>query len=385
MRSPRYTPPVEDWAVRRNTRKLLQTTHTPNGSNPTDLTVKSVSKHTDTTPGQRRAKVRVRPTAAAAKPKRETRLAKRALDLSGAEVEKLIEEYDPRTRRPQLCSAELWEREGENVKRIVRTAVAADPALSVKASLSTLTALLVWAEKEALGLTAEEALACHHVDTYSARLARAGASRRTILRRIAEANGQDLSASRVTIGKTPLQPPYTEGEIQTLLAHASALTNGHRKKLLTAMIGLGAGVGLVRGAQRGVCKNALHHHSGTSKNDSHHNNTPPQETLHLKHNGICRPVHPLLSSALLALEDDGEAFISLGLGKNYLSRANTLLKRTPGTPHLNPDRLRAFYVTWILSIGLPLKDTLLILDLKKPGSLQAYLEFLPEAKKACDE
>lgn len=334
---------------------------------------------------KREAKVTARNTAAKPEPKRKARLKAKSGELTENELAAIINEYNPRRRLPALCSANLWEREGENIRRLVAAAAANDPELPVAASLSALTLFLVWVEKEELGLTADAALTGQNIDTFSARLDRAGASRRYVLRRLATAAGIDLLESQVTIGKTPLRPPYTENEIRVLLAHASALTNGHRKKLLTAMIGLGAGVGLVRGAQRGVCKNALHHHSGTSKDDPHHNPTSPHGTLHLKHNGICRPVHPLLSSALLALEDNGEPFISLGLGKNYLSQANTLLKRTPGTPHLNPDRLRAFYVTWILSIGKPLKDTLLILDLKKPGSLQAYLEFLPEAKKACDE
>lgn len=328
----------------------------------------------------RTANVKAKNTTTKPLPKREARLKAKSGDLTETEIAETIEAYNPRRRRPMICSQNLWEREEANIKRLVAEAAANDPEIPIAASLSALTMLLVWAEKEELGLSAEAALTGQHIDTFAASLDRAGASRRYVLRRLAIASNVAITASMITIGKTPLQAPYTEGEIQTLLAHAEALTNEHRKRLLIAIIGLGAGVGLVRGAQRGVCKNALHHHSGTSNDDSRHNNT-----LHLKHNGICRPVHPLLSSALLALEDDGEAFISLGLGKNYLSRANTLLKRTPGTPHLNPDRLRAFYVTWILSIGLPLKDTLLILDLKKPGSLQAYLEFLPETKKACDE
>lgn len=385
MRSPRYTPPVERWAARKNTRKLLQSLHTPNETRTPGVTVIDVRKQSTSRTSTRTANVKAKNTTTKPLPKREARLKAKSGDLTETEIAETIEAYNPRRRRPMICSQDLWEREEANIKRLVAEAAANDPEIPIAASLSALTMLLVWAEKEELGLSAEAALTGQHIDTFAASLDRAGASRRYVLRRLAIASNVAITASMITIGKTPLQAPYTDEEIRTLLAHAEALTNEHRKRLLIAIIGLGAGVGLVRGAQRGVCKNALHHHSGTSKHDSPHNNTPLQETLHLKHNGICRPVHPLLSSALLALEDDGEAFISLGLGKNYLSRASTLLKKSPGTPLISADRLRAFYVTWILSIGLPLKDTLLILDLKKPGSLQAYLEFLPETKKACDE
>jgi hypothetical protein len=347
-----------------------------NGHQPPGLTVLSVTKQTK----RLTAKVNAKSTAAKPLAKRKARLKAKSGEMTEAEITATIEAYNPRKRQPALCSANLWEREETNIKRLVKSAATNDSDLPVAASLSALTMLLVWAEKEELGLSAETVLTGQNIDTFAARLNRAGASRRYVLRKLANAAGMSITTSAITIGKTPLQTPYTENEIRTLLQHAEALTNEHRREQLIAIIGLGAGVGLVRGTQKGVCKNAVHHHSDNSNDDSRHN-----RTLHLKHNGICRPIHPLLSKPLLSLPDTEKPFISSDLGKNYLSRVNTLLKKSPETPQLSADRLRAFYVTWILSSGLPLKTTLQVLDLKKPGSLTAYIEFLPEPKQACDE
>jgi integrase len=333
----------------------------------------------------RQPKARSRIGAATRKPLREVRTSPEARELSEETIATTIENYDP-TRGAtttgkkvvRRASSELWSRVGDEVKAIVGEATRTDPSIRVAMALSTLTGFIVWAEQEHLGLTPRALvagpMAAANIDSYAARLAKAGGSRRYTLRKIASAINPELTRSSISIGKPQLQQPYSVDEIEELLERIQSLTNAHRRRVLLGMVALGAGAGLVRGMQRGVCKNDVHHHSDRSEDE-----------LYVRHNGICRPVHPLLRSALLEMPEDEQPLTGTAQGKNYLSRANTWLNTTADTTRITPDRLRAFYAVWLLSSGRPLQDVLSILGLKKPGSLEAYLEFLPKSTLVCSE
>jgi len=333
--------------------------------------------------GKRSAPVRVKKAAAGAAPVRSSRLSAPASSFSAEDLKRVVDEFDPSRKLPsddstvRRASSALWSRVGDDVRGIVLEAAGRDPGIRVAMALTSFTGFVVWAEKESLGLSPRELLcgpnAAALIDSYSARFERAGASRRAALRRLALAVNPNLAVSSITIGKIPLQQPYSSTEIEALLEFASSLTNSHRSSMLLAVIGLGAGAGLVRGMQRGVCKNDVHSHSDARADE-----------VFLRNNGICRPVHPLLAPTLNALPDSDRPLIPVNAGKNYVSRISVWID-SDSLPVLSADRLRAFYAVWLLSSGRPLQNVLSILGLKKPGSLEAYLEFLPEPPEACSE
>ena len=158
--------------------------------------------------------------------------------------------------------------------------------------------------------------------------------------------------------------------------YARALTNKNRQNRLLAIIALAAGAGLVRGNQRNVCKNDVHEHS------KEHIETDIK--LYVKHKNVCRPVHPFLASTLLSLENE-TLHVSTQRCKNYLSQPVSWITPTSGLERLSIDRLRAFYVKWILETKMPLKHALKILDLKTISGLSGYLKHLEEPKATCDE
>ncbi len=307
------------------------------------------------------------------------RLARSVENLGFEQAETMIETFDPLRSRPQKCSALLWRSRGGEVRDLMLEAARQEPGISVPMGLSTLTGFLVWAEQEHLEGSLREALTARNIDRYAARFARAAASRRHTLRALARAAGVALEESQILIPKPDLNAPYTDEDLHALIEFAEHLTNEHRSKRLLASLFLGAGAGLVRGAQTGVCRGAIHRHSG--KHDA-----CDDSRIFLRLDTHCRPIHPLLARSTPTLErlfQAEELLAESGRGKNYHNKPK---KWVPANlPEYSPDRLRATYIKWVLDTGYPLKDALMFCDLKTVSGLTGYIKHLNHSKPVCVE
>jgi hypothetical protein len=202
------------------------------------------------------------------------------------------------------------------------------------------------------------------------------------LHSVARAAGGPLEDSQILIAKPDLNAPYTDEDLHALIEFAENLTNVHRSKRLLASLFLGAGVGLVRGTQTGVCRGAIHSH-----NEKHDGEPACDETdLFLRLDTHCRPIHPLLTRSTPILEQlfrSDEPLAGSGRSKN---RHNKPKKWVPANlPEYNPDQLRATYVKWVLDTGYPLKDTLLYCDLRTVSGLTGYIKHLNDTNTVCVE
>jgi hypothetical protein len=300
-------------------------------------------------------------------------------NLGFEQAESLIKSFDPLRSRPQKCSALLWRSRGGEVRDLMREAVGEEPAISIPMGLSTLTGFLVWVEQERLEGPLRETLTARNIDRYAARFARAAASRRHTLRALARAADVALEDSQILIPKPDLNAPYRDEDLRALIEFAEHLTNEHRRRRLLASLFLGAGAGLVRGTQKGVCRGAIHRHSGD-------NDACDDPRIFLRLDTHCRPIHPLLARSAPILErlfQAEETLVESGRGKNYHNKPK---KWVPANlPEYNPDRLRATYVKWVLDTGYPLKDTLLYCDLRAVSGLTGYLKHLADTRTVCVE
>jgi hypothetical protein len=311
---------------------------------------------------------------------RATQRGARSVEHLGFEqAETLIESFDPLRSRPQKCSALLWRSRGGEVRDLMREAVGQEPGISIPMGLSTLTGFLVWVEEEHLEGSLRETLTARNIDRYAARFARAAASRRHTLRKIAAAAGVPLEDSQILIPKPDLNAPYTDEDLHALIEFAENLTNEHRSKRLLAGVFLGAGAGLVRGTQTDVCRGAIHRHSG--KDDA-----CDDPRIFLRLDTHCRPIHPLLTRTATTLErlfQAEETLTESGRSKNYHNKPK---KWVPANlPEYNPDRLRATYIKWVLDTGYPLKDALLYCDLKTVSGLTGHIKHLNDTNTVCVE
>ncbi len=292
------------------------------------------------------------------------------------ENQRLIEEYNPSIRKSNRCTVDHWDAYGSEIKDLVRVTISKHPLTRAGGLLSALTALTIWADNETLGRSVIELLTREHIDTYTSTLEKAQGTRRHQLNLIRDANRADTSNSKVKFAKKPLATPYQWHEIEQYLNYALALTNQNRQNRLLAIIALAAGAGLVRGNQRNVCKKDIHEHS------EEHIETDIK--LYVKHKNVCRPVHPFLTSTLASLENE-TLHVSTLRCKNYLSQPVSWITPASGLERLSIDRLRAFYIKWLLETKTPLKHALKILDLKTISGIAGYLKHLEEPKATCDE
>jgi hypothetical protein len=306
-------------------------------------------------------------------------VARTVKNLGLAHAEQMIATFDPLKSRPQKCSAALWRSRGGEVRDLMLEAARTDTSISIPMGLSTLTGFLVWVEEEHLEGSLRETLTAWNIDRYAARFARAAASRRHTLRKIAAAAGVPLEDSQILIAKPDLNAPYTDEDLHALIEFAENLTNEHRSKRLLAGVFLGAGAGLVRGTQTGVCRGAIHRHS--EKRDA-----CDDPRIFLRLDTHCRPIHPLLTRSTPILEQlfrSDELLAGSGRSKN---RHNKPKKWVPANlPEYNPDQLRATYVKWVLDTGYPLKDALLFCDLKTVSGLTGYIKHLNDTNTVCVE
>lgn len=330
---------------------------------------------------QAKAPVRVK-TPRIGKPKRETRLSAKAGQMPAGEVLARIEAFNPLRSRPQKCSAKTWAKHQDAIRDLVSRAAEKEPGISIAVALSALTGFASYVENESLTGKLETLLTAANIDTYCSRFNRAAASRRHALRQIAQSAGISLQPSAILVAKQPLKEPYSENEIEAYIEYATNLTNQHRRGRLLSTLLLGAGFGLVRGAQAGVCHGALHRH-----NVKQEDGTATDTQYHLRVNDCCLPLHPLLASTaehLLAEQNSGSEtfFVPPRTNKNQHNKPAAWIPAH--LPKLQPDRLRSFYATWILSVGYPLRAAMQILHIETVSGLSGYLPHLPTLE-SCDE
>jgi hypothetical protein len=316
------------------------------------------------------------------KPKRETRFSAKAREMLAEEVLARIEAFNPLRSRPQKRSAKTWAKHQDAIRDLATRAAEKEPGISIAVALSALTGFASYVENESLTGELETLLTTAHIDTYCSRFNRAAASRRHALRQIAQSAGISLQPSAILVAKQPLKEPYSENEIEAYIEYATNLTNQHRRGRLLSTLLLGAGFGLVRGAQTGVCHSALHRH-----NIKQEDGTATEGQYHLRARDCCLPLHPLLASTaelLLAEQNtDGETFfVPPRTNKNQYNKPAAWIPAH--LPKLQPDRLRSFYATWILSAGYPLRAAMQILHIETVSGLSGYLPHLPTLE-ACDE
>jgi len=362
-----------------NSRNLLQNSAPKNAVEPPGGTLKDVNRNTKTKTKTKTETARIKPPS-----KRQqtsgTGDRTREPQVDAAEAETIIEAFDPLRSRPQKCSADFWRRRGEAIKRAVREAATSEPQISVRMSLTTLTGFLVWVEQEHLEGDLNEVLTGRNIDRYAAQFSKAAASRRHALRVLAKALEIELEESKIWIPKQSLAAGYSEDEMLSLLEYAENLTNLHRRKRLLANILLGAGAGLVRGAQTGVCRGAIHRHN------ERHDDRSGHDGMFLRLDTHCRPIHPLLTSTaetLAQLFSADEDLVESGRSKNHHNKPKKWVPKH--LPEYNLDKMRSTYVQWVLETGYPLKATLLYVGMMTVSGLAGYLPHLQEPKAGCSE
>jgi hypothetical protein len=159
---------------------------------------------------------------------------------------------------------------------------------------------------------------------------------RSMLRRLAEANGVSPSATPLGYTRRPIAAPYSVSELDALLAFAEGMTNLNRRTGLLALLALGAGAGLARKGLRGVSASSVHLHD---------------DRLFVRSGGYCAAVRAEFTAVLNSvckLRPTGQLIggdHSVNVSKVHVSWIHGRV----GVPELDADRLRSTYICGLIS------------------------------------
>jgi hypothetical protein len=201
---------------------------------------------------------------------------------------------------------------------------------------SPLVRIAVWANSQGLPLTIDAVLDAQVIEAYCATLAVGSVDTRSMLRRLAEANGVSPSATPLGYTRRPIAAPYSVSELDALLAFAEGMTNLNRRTGLLALLALGAGAGLARKGLRGVSASSVHLHD---------------DRLFVRSGGYCAAVRAEFTAVLNSvckLRPTGQLIggdHSVNVSKVHVSWIHGRV----GVPELDADRLRSTYICGLIS------------------------------------
>lgn len=281
----------------------------------------------------------------------------------------LVASYNPLKSKFPLCTKDEWAAVGPTV----REAVAHLHGLGnhgLRAYLTGMTRLAVWAHREGLPLDIDTLLSHQVIEAHTATLTGSAGTFRTQLRRLAAVNGITVETTGAAYGKQSIATPYTTNEVRALLGFAQAMSNQNRRSQLTGFVLLGAACGFSRGDLRGVCKNDVHEHNGV---------------CHVRTQNRCTPI-------LEEFRDDFEMylhgcqdgpFVGVKPGANITDRMTEWVGERAGLPKLSGDRLRGFFVLEHLRRGTPVLELLAISGLVRAESIDQYLPYVTLPATRC--
>ena len=270
-----------------------------------------------------------------------------------------VASYNPRKSKFPLCTRDEWVAVGPTVREAVsRLDGLSDHGL--RAYLTGMTRLAVWAHREGLPLDIDTLLSHQVIEAHTATLTGSAGTFRSQLRRLAAVNGVTVETTGASYGKQSIAAPYTTIEVRALLGFAQAMSNQNRRSQLTGFVLLGAACGFSRGDLRGVCKNDVHEHNGVR---------------HVRTQNRCTPI-------LEEFRDDFEQylqwcqdgpFVGVKSGTNVTDRMTEWVGERAGLPKLSGDRLRGFFIVEHLRLGTPLLELLAISGFLRAESFDQYL------------
>lgn len=285
----------------------------------------------------------------------------------------LLQTYNPPYSRNRPCPQPVW----DAVAATVRAALVPLAHLSTDSfqpHLSAMTKLAIWAHQNALPISVPSLLSDAVIDAYTRATYSGNSTARSQLRRIADANGIDRDGSGAELPKRSLNGPYTLEEINTFIAHASALTSAHRRVASLTVILLGAGCGVTRSGFRTTSVSSLHDHvvDGSS-------------TLHVRNNERCIPVLDEFSDELRALAEISNVnpFDNVADKSRITTRVVSWMSNIRNAPAFSPDRLRAYFVCEHMRRGTSLMRLLEITGLQNTNALDGYLQFVQRSNLSC--
>jgi hypothetical protein len=285
----------------------------------------------------------------------------------------LIDSYFPLKSKDPICTRAEWEQISGFV-RATAGKVQVDSARGIRPYLTATTRISVWGLRNGFPLEVGVLLSTAAIEHFSASLPSGTGTFRSVLRRLADANGVAVeTAGTVGYAKPELQAPYSADEVAAMWRFARALTNQHRQVCLRALLVLGLGCGLARTDLRGVDGPAIHTHDGDSR-------------TFVATNGRCVPVAEPYVTELTWVAEQRPIGQLIGTARtgNLTNRHVEWMANRAGVPELSSDRLRSTWMCAHLANGVALVDLMAWSGLKGAASLDGYLTQLLSVVSTCE-
>ena len=277
----------------------------------------------------------------------------------------LLERYNPALGVHHLVTPSEWSAVGDLVREAARpfTRLAGE---QVRDYLRAMTKLTAFAHRLDGPLTVEVVLAPWTIRAYLDSVPAGARDEAPYLWRLAREHQtvEPDAQVRTEVGRRPLSPPYTVGEVDALLATARALGTRLRRTQLLAVVVLGAGCGLVRQRARVVTAADVH---------------PHDDGLFVRAAGSCSKVRSAFESDLAELRALRPVGPLVGPPRSTgtTHQLHAVLDGRRGIPHLSVDRLRATYLDALLRGEASIVEVFAWSGLKNYESLARYIEQLP--------
>jgi hypothetical protein len=291
------------------------------------------------------------------------------VDEDASDSDQFINNYNGAHGKLGPCTAAEWEK----VRPLFRTALGPMSEMAPKTLRKYTCALVrvaVWTDTQGLPLTVANVLDAQVIEAYCSTLLVGAADARSRLRRIAQANGVNITTAPLGYTRRQVAAPYTSSELDALFAFAAGMTNANRRTSLLALLVLGAGAGLARSDLRGVCASSVHNHD---------------DQLFVLSGEYCAAVQAEYVAELTAvcqLRPAGQ-LIGNHHSKNVTSAHVSWVHGRVGVPELNADRLRSTYICTLIAERVALTDIMEWTGLTQMQTLINYWTHVPQLPARC--
>jgi integrase len=289
------------------------------------------------------------------------------------ETADFVANYNPTKSKFPLAAVKEWAEVGD----LVREAVAPMTwmaAHTLRPYLNAVTKLAVWAFRLGLPMDLEYLLNPQVIASFEVNQEQGVASVTAQLSRLGLAHDIEPEVNKEAVGvaRPKYQRPYTKEEIDTLVAFARAHTNEYRRAVLTAIIALGAGAGVVRSRMRDVSSTNVHQHD--------------DGVTYVRTATNCAKVREefveLLNEACVARGHS--QLVGDGAGEDLTNRAVAWVAGRVGVPELNIDSLRATYMCSLIEADVPFRQIMAWSGLATVEGLSGYLEYCSPVARSCE-
>lgn len=283
-----------------------------------------------------------------------------------------IATYSPRKQTLGAGQSTDWVKIGPVVREAVLPLSHLSPA-TIQPMMSSLTLLCVWALGEGVELSVASVLAHSSIENFTARAGQAASSYRSMLRRVAKANGVATPAINGKLPRRSRKAAYTRAEIDCIRSYAISHTSEHRRRVLSAILFLSGGCGLVGNELRRACPADVHLHD---------------DVLVLRAGSRCVPVIDVLADGFAEFYKGFDPsskvpFIGNKKTKNVTDMATVWVKDASGLPPFSASSLRSFFAVEHLLRGTGTIELLTLLDVKAVEALEAYIAQVPRVAVVC--